>query len=172
LVNIFEKGLLSHTVAHALKINKSDISNRMVQARRKHVHNKVPLYFNILNPMTYTYPDSEKSSLAILRIDKEVMRLPGAIFSDGNAASSATKFYTTLNELDKLDWNCINATYWSAFNDGKRIRCAEVLVPQKISKQFIREVYFNDSATYNNVVPHFSNEEIPFSINKSYFFAS
>ncbi len=168
LVNIFEKGLLSHTVAHVLKINKSDISNQLVQARRNHVHNKVPLYFNILNPMTYTF--SNKSSLVVLKIDKKVMLLPGAMFSDGNAAAASTKYYTSLKELDKLNWDCINGTFWNDYNDGKRIRCAEVLVPHKISTSYIKEIFVYDSSTYNSLIGLFSNNDIPIIINKSYYF--
>jgi len=168
LVNIFDKGLLSHTMAHVLKINKSDISNQLVQARRNHVHNKVPLYFNIKNPMTYTF--SNKSNLVIFKIDKKVMLLPGVIFSDGNAAAASTKYYTSLKDLDNLNWDCINGTFWNDYYDGKRIRCAEVLVPNKISTKHIQEIFVYDSSTYNNLMKHLSNKNIPIIIDKSYYF--
>jgi hypothetical protein len=168
IVNIFDKGLLSHTMAHALEINKSDISNQSVQARRNHVHNKVPLYFNIKNPMTYTF--SNKSNLVILKIEKKIMLLPGVIFSDGNAAANSSKYYTSLQDLNKLNWGCINGPFWNDYNDGKRIRCAEVLVPNKISTKHIQEIFVYDISTYNNLMKLLSNKNIPITIDKSYYF--
>jgi hypothetical protein len=168
IVNIFDKGLLSHTMAHVLKINKSDISNQLVQARRNHVHNKVPLYFNIKNPMTYTF--SNKSNLVIFKIEKKVMLFPGVIFSDGNAAAISSKYYTSLQDLNKLNWECINGTFWNDYNDGKRIRCAEVLVPNKISTKHIQEIFVYDSSTYNNLMKLLSGKNIPITIDKSYYF--
>jgi len=168
LENIIEKGLLSHTIAHSLKINKSDISNHLVQDKRIHVHNKVPLYFNILNPMTYTF--SYKNDLVIFKIDKKVMLLPGMIYTDGNAASSSSKYFSSLNDLDKLNWNCINGKFWNDYHDGKRIKCAEVLIPHKISSNYIQEIFVYDSTTLEQVSILVSKKSIPFSINRCYFF--
>ena len=168
LENIIEEGLLSHTFAHALKINKRDISNQLVQMRRNHIHDKVPLYFNILNPMTYTF--SNNRNLAVLKIDKKVMLLPGTIFTDGNAASTLTKYFTSLNDLDKINWNCINGTYWNNYHDGKRIKCAEVLIPYKISSSHLKEIFLYDSNSFNQISGFVSKKGIPVTINKSYYF--
>lgn len=168
LENIIEKGLLSHTISHVLKINKSDISNQLVQARRNHVHDKVPLYFNILNPMTYTF--SNKRDLVVLKIDKKVMLLPGVIYTDGNAASTSTKYYPSLNDLDKLNWTCITGKYWNDYPDGKRIKCAEVLIPHKIPSNHIMEIYAYDDTRCNHLSVLLSSKSIPITINKSYYF--
>jgi ssDNA thymidine ADP-ribosyltransferase, DarT len=40
-------------------------------------------------------------------------------FSDINAANRAADFYKSLNDLDKLDWNAIQATNWAACRDHK-----------------------------------------------------
>jgi hypothetical protein len=168
LENIIKKGLLSHTIAHSLRINKRDISNQLVQAKRNHVHDKVPLFFNILNPMTYTF--SNKRDLVVLKIDKMVILLPGVIFTDGNAASISTKYFTSINDLDKLNWNCINGLFWNDFTDGKRIKCAEVLVPHKITSKHIKEIFVYDDTSFNQISFLISNKSIPITINKSYYF--
>lgn len=168
LSNILEKGLLSHTIAHTLKINRNDISNQLVQNRRKHVHSKVPLYFNILNPMTYTF--SNQRDLVVLKVNKKVMLLPGTLYTDGNAAATATRYFTSLSDLQKIDWDCLNAKYWSNYPDGKRKRCAEVLIPHSISTKYITEIITYDFKHHEKInkmnLPH----NILVTVDKNYFF--
>ena len=63
------------------------------------------------------------------------------LFSDGNAASKKTQFYDSLNDLDKIPWDVLNGKYWGDFPDGKRKRCAEVLVYPRIDPQFITSIH-------------------------------
>lgn len=85
--------------------------------------------------------------LAVLYVDSSVLVMPGVVFTDGNAASSQTAFYTSPDDLRRLDWTCLKARYWPAFLDGKRKRCAEVLVPDEVPIKLInRVVVHNDWA--------------------------
>lgn len=146
LKSIATHGLLPHERAHA-DHSPADISDPDVQERRarrdpiyqKPLHDYVPLYFRARNPMLYRRRDRQ-SELAVLCIDRRVMQNPGVIFTDGNAASNGTSFYSDLADLDKLDWDCIQARYWTKFKDGRRKRCAEVLVPELIPFNAVRRI--------------------------------
>ena len=83
---------------------------------------------------------SVTEELAILYFDKSVMLFPGVIFTNGNAASGSTKFFDDLENLDQLDWEILRAEYWSEFFDGRRKRCAEVLVPRVLPFALVREM--------------------------------
>ena len=82
----------------------------------------------------------KQDTLAVLYISNRVMFFPGTIFTDGNAAATATKFYDNITELSKLDWDCLQAQYWHDFEDGARKRCAEVLVPEPIATELIENI--------------------------------
>jgi len=170
LESIIEKGLLSHTISHSMSIIKEDISNKLVQVRRKHIHNKVPLYFNILNPMTYTYSINEKKELLVFKVNKKIMLNPGTLFTDGNAASSSTKYYSSLIDLDQLDWSFLNSKFWNNYPDGKRKKCAEVLIPHNIPTKFITDIFIYNKTLYKKISDTVSDLPISVSVNKEYFF--
>lgn len=83
----------------------------------------------------------------MLYVDSTVMRREGVVFTDGNAASDSTSFYYRLQDLCKLDWDCLNAQYWNDFSDGTRTRCAEVLVPNEIPFGDIDRIVAQNDAT-------------------------
>ncbi len=155
LFSIVKHGLKSHDIAHG-KYCPTDIANPEVNQRRsdimigdKPLHEYVPLYFAPKNPMSSKRRDSK---LAILHVDREVIRKPNVIFTDGNAASSYTIFFNDINDLDKLDWKCLKAQYWSDFIDGTRKRCAEVLVPHEINLNYIKEISVKNERIRNELI--------------------
>ncbi|MCD8455206.1 DUF4433 domain-containing protein [Tenacibaculum finnmarkense genomovar ulcerans] len=168
LESILKKGILSHTISHSLNITQKDISNKIVNSRRKKIHNKVPFYFTPLNPMTYVLKN--ESNLIIIQVDKKILLTNGVIFTDGNAASNNTKFFTSIKQLDNLDWNCINDTYWTDYSDGKRKRCAEVLVPHKVPSCLIKTILCNSDETFALVKKITTGYDIKIEVNKQYFF--
>ena len=173
LKNIIEQGILSHTISHVTNVLDKDISNQLVQSRRTQIHNKVPFYFNILNPMTFSYKykdDMNTRDLVVLCIDKKIMLQPGTIFTDGNAASSSTKFFSSLEDLDKLDWDCIFSHFWNEFDEGKRKRCSEVLIPYRVPTRFIKNIFLKDQTHFNKLKVILSDFSIPVAIDESYFF--
>jgi hypothetical protein len=55
------------------------------------------------------------------------------VFSDGHGIMDLTDFYDDLNQLDKVDWAVMSATYWNETEqdpDRPRRRQAEFLVHQ------------------------------------------
>jgi hypothetical protein len=168
LQNIIDRGLCSHIISHSLGLLSVDISNKQVNDRRKLIHNCVPLYFNIKNPMTYSLKGNQE--LVILQISKSIMLEDGIRFTDGNAASGRSNFYSDLAGLRNLDWECIRAEYWHDKLDGKRKRCAEVLVPYKISVSYVQKVSCQTSEVYERISPLLRSVGIPADINPIMFF--
>ena len=163
LRSIIENGLLSHNCAHRQGYVSMDISLKEVNDRRRFksvygrpLHGYVPLYFNPRNPML-AYRRAMQDSIAILCLDKSLLFQDETVFADGNAANNATAFYRDLQDLDKLDWQCINSprNNWHIIEDGRRVtlvenrrkRCAEVLIPDIISAQFIKQVAVRTRST-------------------------
>ncbi len=147
LDSIAKSRLTTHNLAYA-NYHPRDISDPNVQMRRRgrrdpingrDLHDYVALYFRARNPMLSLRRDKQ-DTLAVLYISNRVMFFPGTIFTDGNAAATATKFYDNITELSKLDWDCLQARYWNDFEDGARKRCAEVLVPEPIATELIENI--------------------------------
>lgn len=166
--SIATHGLLAHSTSHSLELTKKDISNQLVQDRRKHIHNKVPLYFNILNPMTFSFTNND--DLVVIEVDKKIMLSPGLLFTDGNAASSSTNYFTNIDALNQLDWNCIFSEYWSDYPNGKRIRCAEVLIPETVPTKYFKHIYTKNGESARLVTNAFISHPIKVTQNADYFF--
>lgn len=150
LSEILSKGILSHNKAHT-NYNKlpTDISDSEVQDRRKFkrdsvfnrfLHEYAPLYISIKNPMLYVRKES-KQELVLLEISPECLKSQEFIFTDGNAASNSTCFFKEAVDLNKLPWDVIRSEYWSEFTDGKRKKCAEVLIHSYIEPKYIKSIH-------------------------------
>jgi hypothetical protein len=166
LVNILKYGLLSHTIAFKNGLTQVDISEQDINLNRKFIKDKIyykslheyaPLFFNALNPMLYKRKELI-DKLCVLRFNRSLISQIGVIFTDGNAAHSNTKFYQHENDLIKLDWYCIYETiYWNSIEDGKRIRMAEVLVPDSVDIKYLYEIVVFSDATKLEVENLISN---------------
>ena len=104
----------------------------------------VPFYFSPRNPMPFRRKEKQ-AEIVILKISSEVLNWANkTIFTDGNAASSGTSFYKggsyNLKNLSKLDWDCLHSDFWNNFEDGKRKKCAEVLVEGRLYPSKIQEL--------------------------------
>jgi hypothetical protein len=136
LRSILRHGLVSHNYANELP--HVDISMQEVNARRawcetvfkRPIHDYVPFYFNPKNPMLYKRRDAQRE-LVILGIDRAMLFNRGVLITDGNAASHDSCFYK-IGGLQNIDWDCLASHYWNNFQDGKRKRCAEALIPDKV----------------------------------------
>ena len=58
------------------------------------------------------------------------------VFSDGNAACRETKFSAEPSIVEE-SIDALNSTYWSNCIDGKRRRCAELLVYPKVQPIYV-----------------------------------
>jgi len=177
ILNIFKYGLLSHEEAHKGKLNR-DISHNQVNDRRKRsdplfgrsLHSYVPFYFNPKNPMLYRLK-AEQNDIIILGIKKDVLFGDELLFTDGNAASASTKFYNSLLDFNKLDWDCIKSDYWSDHEEGKRTRCSEVLIHGTVACSLISTVYTNTEELQDLVKSQLPRDlDIPVCVDNNLFF--
>ena len=151
LPSILERGLLSHqrvaTIEH-VSIADGDVQDRR---RGKRVPNGRPLheyvntYVDARNPMMFRRR-SHRHQLCILRIEPDVLDIPGTVIVDGNAASPFTRFAAAPAGLEMLDEQRVYATYWTntdhlAQKEKERQRCAEVLVPDRVPVEYIVGCY-------------------------------
>lgn len=161
--SILEKGIFCHNIVEMNKILHEDFSNLGVQRRRdkfvpgtrKRLHDFVPLYFATHTPMQYRWtmetkyssPPLTQGQLIFVEVDgKCVFSREGVFFSDGNAASVDTNFFSDVLDLCKLDWEIIrNKIIYS--RKYIRKKAAEALIPRYIPVDwFSRIVVCNSNA--------------------------
>lgn len=154
LRGILRQGILSHNEAYQQGVILDDISMEEVQDIRhrklervsfRPIHDYASLYFNARNPMLFKRKEQQQN-LAILGVDPIVLAADGTVFTDGNAANTSTKFYHNLSDLDKLPWTVLNDPFWNRpqYEDGKRQKCAEVLVFPMVQSTLIRRIFVLD----------------------------
>lgn len=149
--SIVERGILCHN--EAAKSGHVTIASEDVQTRRAakrvpralKLHDYANAYFTARNPMLYVLLP-QRNQLAVLRISTAILDIQDAVISDGNAASGGTSFYASPRGLSKLDFPAIFAEIWRdpdvfEYWEKKRKKCAEVLVPGKISPEHIEGAY-------------------------------
>lgn len=158
LAGILNHGILSHYQSKQASPSRVDISNHSVQQRRsgvdphygRRVHDYAPLYINPKNPMLYYHKDRQ-AEICLVEVSLDCLSENNFIFTDGNAASQSTLFFGSLDYLNSIPWEVINARYWTDHPDGKRKRCSEVMVYPKIESKHIISVVCCSSETYNMI---------------------
>jgi len=172
VANILEHGLLAHGNPYQRKdISDCDVNNRRLRAEpiyHKPIHSYVPFYFNPRNPMLY-YRQNQQDDIVILILSKELILSKGALFTDGNASSDKTLFTNDINNLDIIDWNCINGKYWNDHVDGKRKKMAEVLVPDFVDAKNILGIICKNTLTKVKI-DALSQNKIPSLVHTKLYF--
>ncbi len=112
----------------------------------KRLHDYANLYFDAHNPMLSKLRD-KNNEICILWVNPKVMDLPGVIIADQNASSKYVRFYPVTEGLVAIDKNKLFAKYWTHPENQyeewahKSVKCAEVLVPNKIEPKYITDAY-------------------------------
>lgn len=147
LCSILQYGLLCRNKTVEMNLCINNISDTEVQLRRsikkindRPIHDYVPLYFSPRNPMLLS-KKSLQDKIIILGINPEVLFEVNTLFSDGNAAAVNTKFYRGIIWIGKLPWEVIKSKEWDLFEEGKRQKCAEVLVDSAVNIDNINTIY-------------------------------
>ena len=156
LPNIFQYGILNNYESRKKNLVITDISDPKVQRWRdreescfhRPIHEYAPLYINPQNPMLFVRKNIQHE-LCILEISCAVLDEQEFVFTDGNAASRETRFYKSLNDLNKIPWEVLKNDRWDYFDDGKRKRCAEFLVFPAVDVKYIRCLHFLNNAIAN-----------------------
>lgn len=164
VMSIAEKGILSYKRAGA--VLHQSVANAEIQALRSAVrlptgrmlHEHVNLYFDARNPMMYLRKDHHRE-LAVLQVSPTVLDLPGVMISDGNAARRFGTRFSAPDEkgLALLDAAMVFADDWNhpdpqTKDELKRIRCAEVLVPDRVAPAFITGAYVSCQTSHETLV--------------------
>lgn len=166
LKSILEIGILSHNLAHSKGIVNVDISNREINEKRKRIepknghsiHDYAPLYITPKNPMHKSLDQKQVvENIVFFKINPHILLEKNVLFSDGNAAEESTKFYNTISDFNRLNWECIQDTYWETYADGKRVKCSEVLILNQIQNYYINEIYCRSEGTLFKILGLFPN---------------
>lgn len=150
--SIYHLGILSHRKARKVQ-HESVAMEEIQQCRAKKtvppgrlLHDYVNLYICARNKMLYKILN-RRDELCILRVRPEVLDRPGVIVSDRNASSEYARFEPAPSGLRIIDRNLVFAKYWTHPDDPIEemrhgsIKCAEVLVPDRVPPTFIMGVY-------------------------------
>lgn len=162
LPSIEDQGILSHEMAN--KYAHKSVALKVVQERRegkivpnaRPLHHYVNLYFCARNPMMYLIRDSHRS-LCVLRIDPSVVDIQGAIISDRNASSDWASFFPSPEGLSEVNGELVFARYWTDADRyeqmrKKSIKCAELLVPNRVEQAYITGVYASCEGVRTNLM--------------------
>jgi len=160
--SILEKGILCHNLAKNL--DHEDLSDSAVQERRSRVkipnarllHDYVNLYFDAHNPMLSKIRYRNRD-ICVLAIDCSIIRQDGVIITDRNAAKDYVRFDKYPDGLEQIDRSMLYARYWThddpfLENEHKGIKCAEVLIPDKVKSEYINKAYVVDDETRKKMI--------------------
>jgi hypothetical protein len=156
LDSILRRGIYSYN--RAARIAHRSVASIDVQNRRRwksvpggpSLHSFANLYFDARNPMMYRLLRDGHDDLIVIRVSAAVLDIPDTVVTDGNAAAPGTRFYPSPEGLEDLDRTLIFAHSWTDENswpvkERKRVRCAEVLVPNMIPSTYIKGCYVDTS---------------------------
>ena len=117
------------------------------------VNEYIPFYFGVRTPMLYKIktghgvqqlPQDEIIYLVCKFKEIADSNLQWC-FTDGNAARYISEFYTSIDDIEKLDWRSINAEEWTDNNkdgdhDRMRKKHSEFLVKDHVPIGFIKAI--------------------------------
>lgn len=174
LAGILQHGILSHADVlvrdDVLAVDISDAGaqrwrDREESANHRAIHDYAPLYINPKNPMLYVRRNLQHE-IVILKISPKVLQDSQHVYSDGNAASRDTKFSSNSNIVsDSIE--ALNAAYWADCVDGKRRRCAELLVYPRVQPMHIISAICNNNALAKEIA---MKTELQIEVDPSMFF--
>lgn len=176
--SILEYGILSHN--RAKKVDHYSVAMGEIQERRKdkqipgarHLHDYANLYFDAHNPMLSRLR-SKNNEICILRINPAVLDISDVIIADRNAASDWVRFSPVNEGLGSINRDRIFSRYWKHTDQYEEMshkseKCAEVLVPDRITPDFIIGAYVVDDAAM--ILFRDLNSGLPVSIKSDMFF--
>lgn len=173
VAGILKHGILSWTDVRARGIAAVDISDpgaqrwrdRQEPANHRAIHDYAPMYINPKNPMLYVRRERQRE-IVILKISPCVLEEGQHVFSDGNAASHDTQFSSDSNIVAR-SIAALNASYWGGCPDGKRRRCAELLVYPNVPPSHIISAICSSSVLAEEIA---LQTDIQVEVDHSMFF--
>lgn len=177
IASIVANGILSYE--SAARLAHASVAMQEVQERRDQkqvpgglrLHQYANLYFHARNPMLYKRMD-EAPRLCILRVSCKVLGLPGVVLTDQNAASNYVRFLAP-GQISEIDMDMVYAADWRdqdriAYYRRKAAKCAEILVPHRVSPDQLLGAHVVDAAARNRLLER--GFGLPVSITPLLFF--
>ena len=158
--SLVRNGILSHDEANRNRLITRDISSNFVQKIRdekvdplfsRPLHAYASLYFYPRNPMLAAV-QAQHRDVAILGVSLKVLSSPNTIFTDGNAASEQSHFFSDYDDLEKIEWDIVFSVKANPSDEERRIQCAEILVYPKVYPIGITAIYCNDQEQKDQIV--------------------
>ena len=137
------------------------------------LHDYANFYFDAHNPMLSRLR-AQNDDICILRVDAQILDLPGVIIADRNAASDWVRFFPVDEGLVALNRDRVFARYWThpenVFEEmsHKSEKCAEVLVPDCVRSGFLVGAYVANEAALQKFQQ--LNIGLPVSVRNDIFF--
>jgi len=151
--SIIQHGILSHNLSkrlphHSVAMQKiqDKRGDKDIPGTNRKLHDYANLYFDAHNPMLSKRRD-RNDKICVLRINAEVIDSLDIIIADRNASSDYVRFYPAAEGLAAIDKNRLFARYWTHPEniydewEHKSVKCAEVLVPEKVEPQYLLGAY-------------------------------
>ena len=172
LENIISNGMFSYNLVREKGLLKSDMSNPDIQAKRKNVHNYVPLYINPKNPFLNSFKiQNNINNLVLLEVFPHILvQKKNTRFSDGNAADVETNLFENKNDLEKINWKLLQSGIWENNIESKRIMCSEILIPNHIEDYYIQRIIIKNENQISKVMSLFPNRKgISITLDSNFF---
>ena len=176
---ILSHGILSHD--RATLVPHTSVAMEIIQERREKVivpggkplHKYANLYINARNKMMYLRRNQHED-LCVLRVKPDIIDLPNVVIADQNASSGWVRFTPAPKGLEYIDSDLIFSEYWTHPEDyiyemrHGSVMCAEVLVPDIISPEFVNGIYVSCENVKIKIEKEIQNIQV--SINPHMFF--
>lgn len=176
LDSILMRGILCHN--RAARLAHRSVALESVQDLRRgksipgglSLHSYASLYFDARNAMMYYLKN--KPNLVVIRVSPDVLDIPDTVVTDGNAASGPTRFYPSpgglrhLNSTRVFAWSWDDPDLWVKI-EKKRVRQAEVLVPNLVPSEYIEGCYVD---TRENRRACLEFEDLSVDVRREIFF--
>jgi len=178
--SILSQGILSHQNVEDKGLKYTAIYDAEIVSNRKMKSTPVGkslwqysnIYFQPRNPMLYRVVlEKGAKDIAVIALYPQVLKIPGAYITDGNAANNITEFYDYKDGIKIISemWDTIKGEWWNSLDGSKRKIMAECLVPNVIPSDCIHSVYV---ANHNiaEQVKSLITKEIPIIPEPTMFF--
>ena len=186
LKSLLEEGILSRgridqkkwSLRNIFSSNPKSIHAKDVLQKRKFKKFKnrtlwdyANVYFQARNPMLYRVISKfQPQNIIVLEVNSDILRENDIGITDGNAASSNTRFFENVQEgLNALDIKQFEKDYWNA--SDKRQLMAELLVYDKIPKDKITAIYVAEEKMVNSIRKEIGIGPLNIIPNRHLFFA-
>ena len=144
-----------------------------VKSSGRPLHDYVPIYFGFKTPMV-AWNQNRNEDLIFLRFPLEILQIPGAIITDGNARATRSSFYPfqIIDDLSRVDTKAIQTLKYAHDQDLKRRKQAEILIPDFLPISYLYDIIcFSDNSRNEllNIIKIF-NTTIPLKVNKGWYY--